>query len=231
MTLEASYRTSILKKEIIDSLFEFKQELSPILIWQNDGGKRNIAMVIIEEIDLGNQSVTLRPLDNSTSVDFSKLKLNHPFYLKAENKSIVFKQEKPAKKTPKGFIQLSIPSEVKMFEKRREKRYTFADRDPMITADIYPGASLDISSKITNVDLVNISLSGMCFYCLKKHARLFYVKDKIKIAKIGCHSFQRSVFAEIKYITNGTGVNDQIQVGIQFAEPITEDILKIIYSS
>ena len=101
MGIEEKYRPSTLKKEIIDSLIDIHIESSPVLIWQNEGGIRNVTKARIEAIDFASDSILLTPFSNSDEFLFNSLKINTTFYLRGNSKNIVFKQEKSAKKTVK----------------------------------------------------------------------------------------------------------------------------------
>jgi hypothetical protein len=228
MGIEVNYRTSKLKKEIIDTLIDIHIESSPVLIWQNEDGKRKVTKAKIEAIDFASDSIILTPFSTTDENIFDKLKVNSTFYLRGNTKSIVFKQDKPAKKTTKGYLQIFIPTEVKMFEKRSETRLLFAGKNPKVTAEIYPGGLIDISTKAIEADLNNVSLSGMGFFLDKKYSRLFFEKDKIKIMRIGNHSFPRPIHGEIVYASSEQNHIDRIRIGIRFSEILTTDILYAI---
>jgi hypothetical protein len=62
MGIEVNYRTSKLKKEIIDTLIDIHIESSPVLIWQNEDGKRKVTKAKIEAIDFASDSLHFLPL-------------------------------------------------------------------------------------------------------------------------------------------------------------------------
>ncbi|MBC7538733.1 MAG: hypothetical protein H7281_07930 [Bacteriovorax sp.] len=225
MGIEVNYRTSTLKKEIIDTLIDIHIESTPVLIWQNVSGKRNVTKAKIEAIDFASDSIFFTPFSNSDENMFDQLKINSTFYLRGNTKSIVFKQDKAAKKTTKGFLQIFIPNEVKMFEKRSETRLSFIEKTSKVTAEIYPGGLIDISTKSVGVDLNDVSLTGMGFFLEKKYSRLFFEKDKIKIVRIGNYRLPRPIYGEIVYASTQQDNIDRIRIGIRFTEKITVDIL------
>ncbi|MDD4972986.1 MAG: PilZ domain-containing protein [Bacteriovorax sp.] len=225
MGIEVNYRTAKAKKEIIDTLIDIHIESSAVLIWQNEDGKRNVTKAKIEAIDFASDSIIFTPFSTVDENMFDQLNVNSTFYLRGNTKSIVFKQDRPAKKTRKGFLQIFIPTEVKMFEKRSEMRLIFTGKNLKATAEIYPGGLIDISTKAIEVDLHNVSLSGMGFFLEKKLSRLFFEKDKIKIIRIGNHGFPRPIYGEIVYTSTEQNNIDRVRIGIRFGEILTTDIL------
>jgi hypothetical protein len=228
MGIEVNYRTSTLKKEIIDTLIDIHIESSPVLIWQNAGTNRIITKGRIESIDFASDSIFLSPFTNEDDKFFELLKINSIFYLKGNTKSIVFKQDRAIKKTKKGVLQIIIPNIVKMFENRTESRMQLIDSK--ITADIYHGGQFEKSTKSKNVKLRDISLSGMGFFLESNMARFFIVKDKIKIDRIGNFTFPRPIYGEIAYSSAEKDNVGRIRIGIRFHEKLTADNLNAINS-
>ena len=228
MGIEDNYRTSTNKQEIIETLIQIQIEALPMLIWQNEDGERYTANVKIEKIDYSNESIFLTPFTPEDEVLFNKLKINSTIYLKGNSKSIVFKQEKSAVKAKKGFLQIFIPNQVKMFEKRTEIRYDLTQFDPIITAELYPGGRKDISTRSIIVNMKDVSLGGMGFYLAKRHARLFSEKDKIKILRIGKNNFPRPITAEIVNIISPQDGIEFVRLGIRFTEGITKELIAAI---
>ncbi|MDO9182434.1 MAG: hypothetical protein Q7U04_08495 [Bacteriovorax sp.] len=228
MGIEVNYRTCTLKKEIIDSLIDIHIESAPVLIWQNIEGKRNVTKAKIEAIDFNNNSLILTAYSNADELIFDRLKVNTTFYIRGDSKNIVFKQERPAKKTNKGLLQIFIPTEVKMYEKRNDTRLQFPANRPRPKAEIYTSGRIDISTKAFHVSVRDVSISGMGFLLDKKNSRLFFEKDKIKIDKIGHYIFSRPIYGEIVYTSASHDVLDQIRVGLRFNEKLDTSILSSI---
>lgn len=228
MGIEVYYRTSKLKGEIVDVLIEIHALEHPILLWQNEDGKRNVTKVKVKAIDAKTDSIFLIPNGDEDLFSFSKIKVDKTFYLRVDNKSIVFKQVEPAKKTNAGYLQIHIPNEVKLFEKRTKNRVIVAGGDPKITADIFPGGRLGNAARPTTTNLIDVSNSGISIFLLKKHSRLFFVRDKIKISRIGNHIFPRHVYGEIIHTTNVLSEGSLIRIGVKFFEKITNETLNSI---
>ena len=226
--IEVNYRTSTLKKEIVDALIEIQIESSPVFIWQNISGKRNVTKVKIESIDFNSDSIYLAPFSDEDISIFNKLNINSTFYLRGNTKNIVFKQERSAKKSTKGLLQVFIPEEVKMFEKRSEPRQNFLGHSPKITAEIYPGGRIDISTKTILVEVTDVSISAMGFLLSKKHSRLFFEKDKIKIVRIGHFNFPRAIHGEIIHTALSQDHYELVRIGILFTEKITIETISAI---
>lgn len=228
MGIEVNYRTSIVKKEIIDALIEIQIESAPVFIWQNVEGKRNVAKVKIEALDFNSDSIFLVPYSEEDVIPFNKFKISSTFYIRGNTKNIVFKQEKSAKKTVRGYLQIFIPREVKMFEKRSEPRQNFEGQNPKVTAEIYPGGRIDISTKTIFVDVTDVSISAMGFLLEKKHARLFFEKDKIKVVRVGKYNFPRAIHGEIVHTGPSQNHMDLIRIGIRFTDKLTSQIIESI---
>jgi hypothetical protein len=228
MGIEQNFRTSTLKKEIIDSLIEMHIEESPVTIWQNENGKRHITKAKIDAIDFVSDSIYLIPYSEQDKHLFQKLKSNITFYLRGNSKDIVFKHEKNALKNAKGLLQLTIPSEVKMQEKRAEERLTFKDSIQKYTSEIFPGGSVDLSARPVSVEIKDVSLSGMGLFIEKKNSRFFFEKDKIKIVRIGNHRFPHPIHAEVVYSNSEHDLLDRVRVGVRFHQKLTNEILNNI---
>lgn len=225
MGIEEKYRTSSYKKEIIDSLIDIHIEASPVTIWQNDGNKRSVTKAKIEAIDFASESIILTPFSDMDTKVFYQLNTDATFYLKGSTRDIVFKQDRPAKRKTKSHLQIFIPKEVKLIEKRSDTRIIFKGSTPKVTAEIYPGGSIDISTKTINVDMIDVSLSGMGFFLDKKYSRFFFEKDKIKIDRIGKYCFSEPQIGTIVYTSKEDESALQVRIGVRFSEKITSEIL------
>ncbi len=228
MGIEKNYRTSHLKQEIIDSLIEIHIEESPILIWQNEAGKRNVLKAKIDSIDFAGDSISLSPFSDNDKILFPKLKSDLTFYIRGDSKNIVFKQEKISVKVNTNQLHLVIPTEVKLYEKRSEIRIQFKDQLLKMTTEIYPGGHTDLSTKSKTGELLDVSLSGMGFTLEKKYARLFFEKDKIKIDRIGNFRFPRPIYGEIIYTSSEGKFDARSKIGIRFKEKLTLEIINSI---
>lgn len=228
MGIEANYRSSILKREITEALNEILKESSPVIVWQNDNGLRNIVKTRIKFIDFATNSIVMAPYSKEDELNFIKLNINLTFYIRGNVKSIVFKQEKPAKKIANGFLQIFIPNEAKMFEKRSEKRITPIEKYLPIHAHICPSGRTNVVEKYIAVELYDLSTAGIGLRLNKRYSRLFFEKDKIKIEKIGDYNFLRPIHGKIIYCRPDNKNKIYIRIGIQFNTELTIDILKKI---
>ena len=228
MSIEEKYRTSHLKKEIMDSLIEIHAEESPIIIWQNEAGKRNVIKAKIAAIDFVSDSISLSPYSDKDKLLFTNIKENLTFYIRGDSKNLVFKQEKKLLKINNSLLQIAIPSEVKLIEKRSEIRIHFSDQLLKMTTEVYPGGRVDLTTKSMIGELLDVSLSGMGFLLGKKHARLFFEKDKIKIDRIGNYRFPRPVYGEIIYTYSDEDDSTKSKIGIRFKEKLTQEIINSI---
>ncbi len=228
MNLDNQYRTTILKKEIVDAIVDIHIETSSVLIWQNQKENRVITKVKIENIDFINNSITLSPFSNKDIENFKIIKLNSTIYLKGKTKSIVFKNTAVAKKNKLGNIDIQIPETVKMFENRSVPRMIFSFHNPKKTAEIFPGGNSDISVKPFSVELNDVSNSGMGFLLEKKHSRFFIEKDQIKIAKIAHYQFPKPILGKIIFTSTTPDSFGQFRVGLLFNEKLSNEILNIL---
>ncbi|MFA6239052.1 MAG: hypothetical protein WC635_17065 [Bacteriovorax sp.] len=228
MPIDINYRTSTLKKEIIDTLIDIHIESSPVMIWQNLNGTRTVTKARIEAIDFASDSLFLLPYTNEDRPAFEKLNIGNTFYFRGNSKNIVFKQDRPGKKSKNGNLQIFIPDEVRMFEKRTETRLVFNNSTANLTTSIFPGGRIDHSTKSFLAELHDVSLSGMGLYLEKKHSRLFFEKDKIKIERIGNYRFPRGVHGVIIFTIPEHDKIDRVRIGVRFNERLTPEILNDI---
>lgn len=222
MGLKESYRTSVLKKEITDSLIDIQLKSYSIVLWQNQNGIRTITTAKIKNVDFATNLILLAPYSDNDKKTFGQLKANSTFYLRENAKNLVFKQTKPAPQISKDSLQIFIPNAVKLLENRRETRHNLDRHHTTLTAKI------DITSQNINVELHNVSLSGMAFFINKKYSRFFFKKDKIKIMRTASYYFARPIIGEIVYTATEYDGAEQIRIGVRFHEKITTDILQTI---
>ena len=228
MGIEINYRTSTLKKEIIDSLINIHIESSPVLIWQNESGKRKVTKAKIEAIDFSSDSIFLTPFSEIEKNEFQNFDSRNTIYLRGNNQSIVFKQDKIAIKSSNGLLQIVIPEEVKMFEKRGEVRLQSLDQILKLTTHFYLANNDTRTAKPIVGELRDVSLSGMGFFIEKKHAHLFSEKDKLKIERIGNFRFPRAIYGEIVYARIDHETVNKIRIGVRFNEKLNPDILVLV---
>jgi len=122
MSLETAYRTTSERSEITTSLIEIHIEESPVLLWQNHNGIRKILKAKIEAIDMANNCLYLLPYSKSDQESFKEIHLEATLYLRGNNKSIVFKHDARLSRNKNGYLVVKIPEQVKMYEKRKNKR-------------------------------------------------------------------------------------------------------------
>lgn len=225
MSLDKNFRTSVSKQEILDSLSTMHIEESPVIIWQNIGGVRNVKKARIASIDLLTSSLILKPLGETGPAGFDQLNSNLTLYFIGESKNIVFKQVKALKLVDHNKVRVDIPDVVKLQEKRLEQRLVFDNQFAKLTGEIFTGGRTDKSVSPTIVDIRDVSLSGMGFYLPKKSARFFYEKDKIKIERIGTYRFPRPVYGIIVYISEEKRNVTHLKAGIRFVEKLSEESL------
>lgn len=211
----------------MDSLSTMYIEESPVIIWQNADGVRNVKKARIASIDLLSSSLVLRPLIEGQTENFEKLAKDLTLYFIGESKNIVFKQVNTLKILDREKVLVEIPDIVKMQEKRVEQRIVL-DPDTGLSGEIYPGGRTDKSVISTLVDIKDVSLSGMGVYISKKQARFFYEQDKIKIGRIGSYRFGRPIYGVIAYIVEESGNTTHLRVGIRFVDKLNEGILLAI---
>lgn len=224
MTFEKNFRTSISKKEILDSLIAMHIEESHVIIWQNIDGIRKVKKARIEAIDLAASTLILSLQKEATPLNFNEFDSNITLYFIGEKKNIVFKQVTAAKLIGSDHVRVSIPKEVKLLEKRVELRLKF-DSLEKTTGKIYTGGHTVKSMSPTIILINDVSLSGMGFYLLKKNGRFFYEKDKIKIDRIGNHRFENPVLGIIVYIIEEKSSSRHLKVGVRFEEKLHEEIV------
>ena len=227
MGIELNYRTSVHKKEIIDALIQIKIEATPVLIWQNENGIRKITKAKIDAIHFQNDSIVLIPYSENEKLMFMDFAENKTIYLRGRTKSIVFKQDKKAIKSVENHsIQIFIPDQVKMFEKRGEIRFDFSEQYLKLSTQISLGNQVDRKRKTINAELRDVSSSGMGFFLDQKFGRLFFEKDKIRIEAIADHRFLRAIYGQIVYISSDNQNGSRIRIGIRFNEKLNDEILK-----
>lgn len=227
--MEQQFRTTSSRKEILDSLSVMHIEESPVIIWQNIDGRRNVSKARIDYIDQASSTIILSPaIENDADLDdraFKEMNSDFTLYFIGESKNIVFKQVKALKVISKKLLRVQIPDEVKLQEKRLENRIVFPNYMQTMTSEIRPGGQTNKSANATNVELRDISLSGMGINLSKKSANFFYIKDKIKIDRIGNYRFQRPIYGTIVYMSDSGLPTNQLKIGIRFNEKISQEIL------
>lgn len=220
-----SLRISHSRKEILNVLKRIHQEEEEVFVWQNKEGKREIIYCQIEKIDPGVGNFSIRPMDLSQSL---KLEKNLSLYIKGELESILFKQE--VSFASGSIAILKIPTEIRVIEKRAVARTTFqfTDNKKIILAKYAPN-----SQRPRRFDLVtlDVSIKGISFFISPNQLLSFTAGDQVYVVELGGKKFSTPLTATVKYISRYSSSVDDIRghrVGVQFWEPITQEILDLI---
>ena len=226
--MDNSFRTENNLKTILESLIQLHIEESPILIWQNDNGRRFSAKAKISSINIAKNAILIIPFTPEDKDVFLNLQPTSTFYIKGNVFDIAFKQEEAAVFNKDAQLIIQIPRTIKVKENRIDERFNFDDAPEMVRAAIYLAGETHMSSRIIEPELHDVSVSGMCLLFEKKHRHLLFDKDPIRIIRLGKLQLPQNFIGNIVYNCQHTQNRSQTKVGVRFEKRIDQLELKKI---
>ena len=226
--MDNSFRTENNLKTILESLIQLHIEESPILIWQNDNGRRFSAKAKISSINIAKNAILIIPFTQEDKDVFLNLQPTSTFYIKGNVFDIAFKQEEAAVFNKDAQLIIQIPRTIKVKENRIDERFSFDDAPELVRAAIYLAGETHMSSRIIEPELHDVSVSGMCLLFEKKHRHLLFDKDPIRIIRLGKLQLPQNFIGNIVYNCQHTQNRSQTKVGVRFEKRIDQLELKKI---
>jgi hypothetical protein len=227
--LDSSFRTENNLKTILESLIQLHIEESPILIWQNDNGRRYSAKAKISSINIAKNAILIIPFTQEDKDVFLNLQPTSTFYIKGNVFDIAFKQEEAAVFNKDAQLIIQIPRSIKVKENRIDERFSFDDAPELVRAAVYLAGETHMSSRVIEPELHDVSVSGMCILFDKKHRHLLFDKDPIRIIRLGKLQLTQNFIGNIVYNCQHTQNRSQTKVGVRFEKRLEPtDLKKII---
>ncbi len=209
--------------EINDTINSMYADSSPVMIWQNQNGKRIVTYATIEKIDFQNNRILLQAKEKNR---FEKFSRNYTIYIRGDQRSILFKQQDCKLNANK--IAVSIPSEVRLFEQRLVPRFDTPEKK---TVDAYfdkkIGAGVGTERNFSG-RVINISKEGLCLEFLQNLGKFFYEDDRLFLNNIGQSTFSPKIEARIVYINKPKKGADRMRMGLRFSKTMTQEQLRLI---
>jgi hypothetical protein len=220
-----NYRITKSQTEILDTLYVIQADKCSILVWQNHQGRRPSCKASITFVDLEQKAIIITPNTPEDAAIFQQFDSKLTFYIKGEVFSILFKQERPSVIEEANVIRIPIPSEVQLIEKRAEARANYDELILKIKAGVYLGGLGQDNTKFVNAELYDVSISGMSICIDKKYAHQIYVKDTVRILKLGEFRFPENFLGTIVYMSPKRDNSSLLKLGVRFHQKITQDTL------
>ncbi len=209
--------------EITDTINTMYADSSPVMIWQNQNGRRIVSYATIEKIDFSKNKILLLAKEKNRFEKFSK---DYTIYIRGEQRSILFKQQDCKLNANK--IAISIPLEVRLYEQRLVPRFDTPEKK---TVDAYfdkkIGAGVGTERNFSG-RVINISKDGLCLEFLQNLGKFFYEDDSLFLSNIGFTTFSPKVEARIVYINKPKKGADRMRMGVRFSIPMTQEQLRMI---
>lgn len=223
--MQPNYRISKKQTEILDTLYIIQADKCPILVWQNHQGRRPSCNASITFVDLEQKCIIITPNTPEDAEVFKKFDAKLTFYIKGEIFSILFKQERPSVIEQSDVIRVPIPSEVQLIEKRAESRSNFDELILKIKAGVYLGGLGQDNTKFVNAELYDVSICGMSICIDKKFSHQIYIKDTVRILKLGEFRFPDNFLGTIVYMSPKRDNSSLLKLGVRFHQKINQETL------
>jgi hypothetical protein len=223
--MQPNYRITKSQNEILDTLYLIQADKCSILVWQNHQGRRPSCKASITFVDLEQKAIIITPNTKEDAAIFQQFDSKLTFYIKGEVFSILFKQEKPAVIEEQNVIRIPIPTEVQLIEKRAEARANYDELILKIKAGVYLGGLGQDNTKFINAELYDVSISGMSICIDKKYSHQIYVKDTVRVLKLGEFRFPENFLGSIVYMGPKRDNTSLLKIGVRFHQKITQDTL------
>ncbi|MCB9063113.1 MAG: hypothetical protein H6622_16435 [Halobacteriovoraceae bacterium] len=222
-------RVTYTRDEILKTLNKIFLEKSPVLVWQNNGNQRDKKYTFITAISTKDNKFELTSLDTDYQFEFDR---NLTFYIRGNEQSILFKDEKVELNVNK--LKISIPSEVRMFEKRGASRTNLSDPDlPYIYSQLLQGKK-EKNARSFTFQIIDISQTGLAVRVSLKQQHLFYPNDFLLVKTLGNYTFEDSILCKIIYLKKQYFPDDldgqpSLRMGINFESQISLKILDQVF--
>lgn len=212
--------------EITSTIQSMHSDSSPVMLWQNQNGKRVVTYATIEKIDFKNNRILLQAKEKNRFESFSR---DYTIYIRGEERSILFKQQQCKLNANK--IAITIPNEVRLFEQRLVPRFESPQK---VTVDAHfdkrIGAGIG-SERNFSARVMNISKDGMCLEFIQNLGKYFYEDDTLFLSNINQTSFTPKLEARIIYINKPAAGSDRMRMGVRFSSPLTQEQLRLLVKS
>jgi len=210
-------------QEILTTVLEIFSKKSSVVIWQkNSKGERKMATAHIVDFNAAERHIILKRSDSNSWSDFrNRISL----YFKGEDHSVGFKIGDY--KRQEDTISISLPTSIRIIEKRVTHRIHFTQKDKAILANIYKKG---LAATPYAFNVVDISERGMALMIPAYLAKNFYADDIINIQKIDglpLNALQARV-VYIKAVKNHSFGKQLCRVGLCFEDVLEDKIFKTI---
>lgn len=213
-------RVSRNRDEIFETIKTMYVDSSLLMLWQNHGNKRVIVYAYIEKIDFSRRRIILKTHKQG---NFLAFKFDSPVYIRGDNKSILFKQERCRFNHDK--IALAIPSEVRLYEQRFNPRLSTTQDIALNAYFSKRVGSGSGSQKSFAAKVLNLSTTGVCLEYLQSLGKFFYEGDSILISHFDHLRFDPPIEAQIIYIQKPAYSSDRLRMGIKLDKQLSQDIM------
>lgn len=217
-------------RKILLYLAKRKKQGELIQAWQNQGNKRIISDLLIDDIYSQQSIIGLGQIKDSDLFYFAKnFSSCHDFHkdylLYAKGKDDSWAFSSPVDFTIHDRVFINYPEELLLMEKRQAKRYDLSNLNEL---EMVLSLRLGVARRPIKVLLKDISLTGARLNITNKLLPYFYPGEKFMIHRLGGSSFvdnlQAQVVRRIHHLIHGKQ-KSEIQFGVHFNTPLTEDIL------
>lgn len=217
-------------RKILLYLAKRKKQGELIQAWQNQGNKRIISDLLIDDIYSQQSIIGLGQIKDSDLFYFTKnFSTCHDFHkdyhLYAKGKDDTWAFSSPIDFTIHDRVFVNYPEELLLMEKRQAKRYDLSNLDEL---EMVLSLRLGVARRPLKVLLKDLSITGARLNITNKLLPYFYPGEKFMIHRLGNTSFQENLQAQvIRRIGHGLKGNQKgkIEFGVQFDSPLTEEII------
>ncbi len=224
MALRKKFRISTRYKEIFGVIAKAKQG-DQNFIWKMVKEKRLIMPIEIVEVQGAENRIETRLKEYTGEV-----KAGDIIYLKLDSRDSAFKTEVLERVGPK--VILMFPDEMVMNENRATERHYFhASDDKFIQLKKVKNLVSSLSEKSYNVNVCDISDTGIALFLPLHQEKDFQLKEKIKLEMLGLYRLETDVIGEVVFkmqfeIKGALGKEPGFKVGIQLDSKIPKSLLE-----
>lgn len=217
-------RVSRSNREITETIKSMYIDASPVMMWQNQNGRRVVSYATIQKIDFENNVILMQSNEKNRFEKFSK---DFTIYIRGNTRSILFKQQQCRLNANK--LAITIPSEVRLYEQRNIPRFNPSSKAEVEVhfekkVGVGNGSDKNFSAKV-----INISQQGLCLEFMQHQSKFFYEEDSLKIIQLNNIVFDDKLSAQIVYVTKLKSGADRMRMGVKFDQELTQaQLAKIV---
>ncbi len=212
--------------EIIDTIGRMFADASPVMLWQNHGGKRVVVYATITSVDLKNRVIVFAAKDKFKFQIFSR---QYNIYIRGSERSILFKQA--TCRFNAGRLAIPLPNEVRLLEKRRHPRLDLSKLKQNLEVFFNKRIGTGVGTqRLFEAHIVNLSNQGMCLEFFQDFGKYFYEGDCLLLSRIHRFNFTPAREATVIYIQKHTQRDDRIRLGIKLKEELSDSFLNNLTS-